>query len=67
MSPTDILLAGLAGLAVVAVTRLIDLLLPKDRHLRWIDDITVPNPDDAPQPDGEPAPDREKANDGDGE
>lgn len=46
MTPLEVLLAGLAGLAIVAATRLVDILLPKNRHLKWIDSITVADPDD---------------------
>lgn len=63
MTPTETLWAALAALVVVAVTRLIDMLLPKDRHLKWIDDITVPEP----EPDEPVKPKRKKAIDGNGQ
>ena len=36
----------LIGLAVFVLLRVVDYILPKGRHLRWIDRFTVPNEED---------------------
>jgi hypothetical protein len=36
----------LIGLGVFLLLRIVDYVLPKGRHLRWIDQFTVPNEED---------------------